>query len=276
MNEPKRFAVAGAAGRMGREIIRAILEAGHEISGASEAPGTGNHDQDIALLAGLGAPIGKTPVTDPVEAASGAHLWIDFTTPQATLAALEGLKHTSVQGVVIGTTGFSAREEAEIAAASAHFAIVKAGNFSLGVNLLAAVTRIVANRLNEGWDAEILETHHRRKRDAPSGTALMLAEAVAAGRGVALEKVRRQPYSGSDDRRAPAEIGFAVRRAGGVVGEHEALFASETEIVSLSHTALNRSVFADGALTAALWAADQPPGLYDMQDVLGLTQIRAD
>ena len=270
MSETKRMAVAGVAGRMGRQLVRAVIEAGHEIAGGTEIPESPHRDTDIARLAGFGQSIGERPVTDPVQAATEAHVWIDFTAPVATLAALDGLKHSSVQAVVIGTTGFNAREEAQIAAASANFAIVKAGNFSLGVNLLTAVTRIVAARLQADWDIEILETHHRRKVDAPSGTALMLGAAAAEGRGEKLETLQRAPYDGNDARRSEGEIGFAVRRAGGVVGEHDVLFASESELVRLGHTALDRRVFADGAVAAALWACRQPPGLYDMEDMLGL------
>lgn len=270
MSETKSFAIAGVAGRMGRQLVQAVLRAGHRVSGGTEITDSPARDSDIALLAGLPDPIGVRPASDPVEAAGDAHVWVDFTQPQATLAALQGLRHTSVSAVVIGTTGFSAQDEAEIAAAARHFAIVKAGNFSLGVNLLSAVTRLVAARLGEDWDVEILETHHRRKVDAPSGTALMLGEAVAHGRGARLETLRRAPYDGPNAQRETGEIAFSVRRAGGVIGDHEALFASDSELISLSHRALDRTVFAEGAVRAAEWALGQPAGLYDMEHVLGL------
>ncbi|MEO0786780.1 MAG: 4-hydroxy-tetrahydrodipicolinate reductase, partial [Pseudomonadota bacterium] len=170
----------------------------------------------------------------------------------------------------IGTTGFSALEEGQIRAAASEFAIVKAGNFSLGVNLLTALTRIVAAKLGPDWDIEITESHHRRKVDAPSGTALMLGEAAASGRGAPLESLARPPYQGPNAARSAGEIAFSVRRAGGIVGDHEAMFASEREVISLGHRALDRAVFADGAIKAAEWALTQPPGLYDMEDVLGL------
>lgn len=270
MSETKRFAVAGVAGRMGRQLARAVLDAGHEIAGGTEIPESPHRDSDIARLAGFAHSIGERPVTDPVQAATEAHVWLDFTAPAATLAALDGLMHTSVRAVVIGTTGFNLQEDTQIAAAAEHFAIVKAGNFSLGVNLLTAMTRIVAARLGNDWDIEVLETHHRRKLDAPSGTALMLGEAAAEGRGETLASLRRAPYDGPDARRDEGEIGFAVRRAGGVVGEHEVVFASETELLRLGHSALDRRVFAEGAVAAGLWACTQPPGLYDMEDMLGL------
>ena len=267
--QPITFAVAGVAGRMGRQLVNAILEQGHTLTGGTERPDSPHLDTDIARLAGRSVPIGETPSSDAVDAASGAQVFVDFTAPQATLSALASLQHTSVRAVVIGTTGFTAAEEGQVAAAADAFAIVKAGNFSLGVNLACALTRITARRLGVDWDAEVLETHHRRKVDAPSGTALMLGASVAEGRGEDLSAVRRAPYDGASAERREGEIGFSVRRSGGVVGEHEVSFASEREVLSISHQALDRAVFADGALAAALWAAGQPPGLYDMDDVLG-------
>ena len=190
--------------------------------------------------------------------------------PEATIAALDALKATSVRAVVIGTTGFTDAQDGAIQAAASRFAIVKAGNFSLGVNLLQALTRLAASRLGTDWDIEILESHHRLKVDAPSGTALMLGEAAAEGRGKALKDVLAAPYLGTDAARKDGEIGMAVRRAGGIYGEHEVLFGSPRELLRLSHVALDRAVFAEGAIHAATWAADQKPGLYGMDDVLGL------
>ena len=273
MTDPIRFAVAGVAGRMGRQLVYRALERGHDIAGGTEVPDSPARDTDIAILAGLHDPIGVLPSSDPVDAATEAQVWIDFTSPQATLSALQGLRHSPIGAVVIGTTGFTAHEEAQISAAAEHFAIIKAGNFSLGVNLLAVITRLVASRLGTDWDVEIAETHHRHKVDAPSGTALMLGEAAAEGRGEKLKSVRRAPYDGADARRVPGEIGFSVQRAGGVVGEHEALFASEAELLRLGHVALDRAVFADGAIRAGEWAVGRAPGLYDMEDVLGLKGV---
>ena len=173
-------AIAGVAGRMGRHLVAGAMDAGLSVVGGTEAPGSGPFDRDIGELAGRQA-LGIRPVTDPVAAAANADVWIDFTRPAATLAALDALKHTRVSGVVIGTTGLSAAQDAEIARAAERLAIVKAGNFSVGINLLQALTRMAASRLGEGWDIEILETHHRRKVDAPSGTALMLGDAAAEG-----------------------------------------------------------------------------------------------
>jgi 4-hydroxy-tetrahydrodipicolinate reductase len=197
-------------------------------------------------------------------------VWIDFTRPAATLAALDALKPTPVKAVIIGTTGFSAAEDAAIRAAAARYAIVKEGNFSIGVHVLQALTELAAARLGPDWDIEILETHHNRKVDAPSGTALMLGQAAARGRGEPLDALRAPPRDGPDAARAGGSIGFAVRRSGGVIGEHEVTLASESEVISLGHAALDRSVFAHGAIRAALWAKDKPPGLYTLTDVLGL------
>lgn len=263
------LAIAGVAGRMGRQLAAVAIDRGLRIAGGTEVAEANAYGEDIGLLAGRRA-IGLKPVASAAQAAGNAAVWIDFTRPAATLAALDALAATTVRAAVIGTTGFSAAEEARIADAARRIAIVKAGNFSIGVNLLEALTRLAASRLGPDWDIEILETHHRMKADAPSGTALMLGEAAAEGRGAPLPDLRAAPYDGPHASRLTGQIGFAVRRAGGVIGEHEVTFGSEKELIRLSHTALDRSVFAEGALHAAAWAASQPPGLYSMNDVLGL------
>lgn len=269
MSSTLKVSIAGIAGRMGQQIARAALAAGHEISGASEAPGSPDLGKDLGAI--LERPsLGVLSVAGPAEAAQGSDVWIDFTAPGATLAALAVLKAQGVRAAVIGTTGFDGAQEAEIAEIADDIAIVKAGNFSLGVTLLCELTRRAAGSLGEGWDIEVLETHHRHKADAPSGTALMLGDAAAQGRGADLKTLRRAPYDGPEAKREAGMIGFAVRRSGGVIGEHEVTFGSDMEIVSLAHTALDRAVFANGALAAARWAVRQPPGLYSMRDVLGL------
>ena len=270
MSEPLRIAIAGVAGRMGQALVRTALVEGHDLVGGTEVPTSPVRDTDLARLVGLPFDLGQTPSSDVVDAARDARVWIDFTRPDATVAALDALRHTPVHAVVIGTTGFDAKEEARIARAAKDMAIVKAGNFSLGVNLLTALTRLAAARLGPDWDAEILETHHRHKQDAPSGTALMLGQAVAEGRRQTLPDLQAAPYDGPDARREEGRIGFAVRRSGGVVGEHEVTFASEREVIALGHQALDRTVFAAGALHAARWAMGEAPGLYDMEDVLDL------
>lgn len=263
------IAVAGCAGRMGRQLVTAANEAGHALSGGSEAPGSQYLGRDIGSLAGL-EPIGTSVEAGLTEAGKGADVWIDFTIPSATLMALAMLPSLGVKAAIVGTTGFSDEEEAQIKTAAERIAIVKAGNYSLGVNLLEALVRQAASRLGEDWDIEVLETHHNRKIDAPSGTALMLGEAAAEGRGKPLSGLRAGPYDGPDAKREAGKIGFSVRRTGGVIGEHEVTFGSNMEIISLSHTALDRAVFAHGAIRAAEWAAQQEPGLYDMSDVLGV------
>jgi 4-hydroxy-tetrahydrodipicolinate reductase len=171
---------------------------------------------------------------------------------------------------VIGSTGFDALQEEAIARAESRVAIVKAGNFSLGVNMLLGLVRQAAAALPaHDWDIEVFEAHHKRKIDAPSGTALMLGRAAAQGRGSALAEPVSLDRNGT---RTTAEIGFSVLRGGGIIGEHSVTFASENEILTLSHSARDRSLFANGALAAAVWVRAQPPGLYDMQDVLGFSR----
>ena len=258
------IAIAGAAGRMGRALVAAAAaDAGFRIVGATERPGSAAHGGALGALGVM--------VTDSAQtAAVNADIWIDFTAPAATLAALEALRTTPVRAAIVGTTGFSADEAAQLARAAARIAIVASGNFSLGVNLLASLVRQAASRLGPDWDIEIVEAHHRRKQDAPSGTALLLGQAAAAGRGRTLSQARLAPHAGGGEARAEGGIGFASIRGGGIVGDHDVSFAAETEIVTLSHRALDRAAFADGALAAARWAADKQPGLYSMQDVLAL------
>ncbi len=242
------IAIAGANGRMGKALLAAA-----------------NTDARFSV-AGSTTRTGDAPAT----AAANADVWIDFTTPAATVAALSALNQTKVRAAIIGTTGLSATDDALVTEAAKRIAIVRSGNFSLGVNLLAALVEQAASKLGAGWDIEIHEAHHRRKIDAPSGTALMLGDAAARGRGKALSDLHLPPHDGITGARREGGIGFSVTRAGGIVGQHEVTFASEREVLSLGHEALDRAVFADGALAAALWAADKPPGLYSMRDVLGL------
>jgi 4-hydroxy-tetrahydrodipicolinate reductase len=265
-----QLAIAGAAGRMGRAlIVAASSDADLQIVGGSERPGSPSLGADLGVLAG-GDALGVTCVDGPVEAAQAAQVWIDFTTPAASLSALSALKSTSVKAIVLGTTGFEPEQEALITEASQHFCIVRSGNFSLGINLLMGLVKQAAERLGSDWDIEIFEAHHRRKVDAPSGTALMLGQAAAIGRGVSHTEVAAYDRHGVTAARKVGEIGYAVARGGGIIGEHEVMFASEDETIRFSHSALNRAIFAKGALAAARWAAGHGPGLYDMSDVLGL------
>jgi 4-hydroxy-tetrahydrodipicolinate reductase len=263
------IAIAGAGGRMGRALIRAAAEDPRfRIVGGTErrAEFLG---VDLGALAGI-APLFMATADAAETAAEQAEVWIDFTAPDATLAALDALKDATTRAAIIGTTGFTAAQHAQIAAHAARIAIVQSGNFSLGVNLLAALVEQAAARLGPDWDIEIVEAHHKRKLDAPSGTALLLGEAAAAARGQKLAAVRLPAREGVTGERAAGKIGFAAIRGGGIVGDHDVIFAAERETITLSHRALDRALFADGALAAALWAADKPPGLYSMRDVLGL------
>lgn len=198
---------------------------------------------------------------------------IDFSTPEASLALAQSAAERGGPALVIGSTGFTPEQEAELLKAAEKIAIVKSGNFSLGVNILIGLVEHAALRLDaRDWDIEVTEAHHRRKIDAPSGTALMLGEAAAAGRGADLEDLKTPPYDGITGERREGAIGFSSIRAGGVVGEHTVLFASEDEVLTLSHSAIDRSLFARGAVAAAAWVRTRRPGLYDMQDVLGFRQ----
>ena len=253
-----RIAIAGAAGRMGRTLVSAAsADQRFEIVGATMREGSAN-TPDIAA----------TPAPDV--AAANANVWVDFTTPKATLDALNALAATKVRAAIIGATGFAPEHEQQIAAHATRIAIVRSNNFSLGVTLLAALVEQAARKLGPEWDIEISEAHHRRKVDAPSGTALTLGEAAARGRGKTLDELRLPPHEAVTGARKAGGIGFSITRAGGIVGEHDVRFGSEHEVLTLAHQALDRAVFADGALAAALWAASKPPSLYSMRDVLGL------
>ena len=265
-----RIAIAGVAGRMGRTLVKCAHAAEDlVVVGGTERPGSGELGGDIGRLAGLD-PVGVSIDLSAEKAAHSADVWVDFTSPLSTLEALDALKSTTVRAAIIGTTGFNDEEDKQLLRHAERVAIVRAGNFSLGVNLLTALVQQAAERLDESWDIEILETHHRMKVDAPSGTALMLGEAAAYGRGAPLADLRTPPYDGITGERNPGDIGFSVRRSGGVIGDHEATFTSMNEILSLRHTAMNRDIFADGALHAARWAVKQSPGFYSMRNVLGL------
>lgn len=265
-----RLIVAGAGGRMGRTLVQAIAATpGVRLAGAAEAPGSPLIGRDAGELAGLGANgIALTADIDAVLAAADGV--VDFTIPAATVALAErvagkGLVH------VIGTTGTSPDQDKAIAAAAVRSVIIKSGNMSLGVNLLAALVQKVARILDDSFDIEIVEMHHNKKIDAPSGTALMFGRAAAEGRGIDLASRAVRARDGHTGARKPGDIGFAALRGGSVVGEHTVIFAGQAERVELTHKAEDRMIFARGALHAALWGRGQKPGLYSMADVLGLT-----
>jgi 4-hydroxy-tetrahydrodipicolinate reductase len=263
-----RIVVAGAAGRMGLNLIRAVAAAaGARLTGALEAHNQPHLGEDAGTLAGLPA-LGVAIVADAGAALAGADVLIDFTGPKVSVALARAAANAGVADV-IGTTGFATADEAAIAAAAQEIAIVKSGNMSLGVCLLSALVRKAAATLPD-FDVEILEMHHAKKADAPSGTALMLGRAAAAGRGVALEAHSARGRDGLTGPRKAGDIGFASLRGGTVVGEHSVVFAGERERIVLSHTAEDRAIFAGGAVKAALWTQGKPAGLYGIADVLGL------
>ncbi|QIJ75126.1 4-hydroxy-tetrahydrodipicolinate reductase [Methylobacterium sp. NI91] len=264
-----KLVVVGAEGRMGRMLIRAVAEAeGCTLHGAVERAGSPALGQDAGRLAGIGD-LGVSVSDDPLSLFVAADGVLDFTAPAATVAFAELAAQARIVHVV-GTTGLSQDDLKRLEAASYHARIVRSGNMSLGVNLLAGLVRKVAATLGEAFDIEVLEMHHRMKVDAPSGTALLLGEAAAEGRRVSLAATRVSTRDGHTGARRPGDIGFATLRGGSVVGDHSVIFAGPSERITLSHHAEDRGIFARGAVRAAQWAFDQPPGLYGMDDVLGL------
>jgi len=252
---PVRIGVSGALGRMGVNVA-ATVRARPELQLAARFDRPGAEGEGL-VAAG--------------EALKACDVIIDFSTPQASAALARAAAERGGPALVIGSTGLDPAQEAAIAEAAGRIAVVRSGNFSLGVNLLLGLVRQAARALPASdYDIEIAEAHHRRKVDAPSGTALMLGEAAAAGRGRKLAAVEVRARDGLTGPREPGAIGFAVLRGGGVVGEHSVLFAAEDEIITLSHSARDRALFARGAVEAALWAAGKAPGLYGMADVLGM------
>lgn len=254
---------------MGRMLIRAVAEAeGCTLHGAVERAGSPALGQDAGRLAGIGD-LGVSVSDDPLSLFVAADGVLDFTAPAATVVFAELAAQARIVHVV-GTTGLSQDDLKRLEAASYHARIVRSGNMSLGVNLLAGLVRKVAATLGEAFDIEVLEMHHRMKVDAPSGTALLLGEAAAEGRRVSLAETRVSTRDGHTGARRPGDIGFATLRGGSVVGDHSVIFAGPSERITLSHHAEDRGIFARGAVRAAQWAFDQPPGLYGMDDVLGL------
>ena len=261
--------VIGCAGRMGRAVLRELLRSPDlALAGGIERPGHPAIGQDLGVLAGEGA-IGRLATDDLPGLLARARVAIEFSTPAASLAHAEACAAAGV-AAVIGTTGLDSAQEAGLARAASAVPIVHAANMSLGVNLLLALTEQVARALDAEFDIEILEMHHRHKVDAPSGTALALGRAAAAGRAVALEEAAVRVRDGHTGPRPRGAIGFATLRGGDVVGDHSVVFAGEGERIVLQHLAADRAIYARGAVRAARWLAGRPPGLYGMRDVLGL------
>ena len=277
--------MAAAAAAIAASVIGAapVSQAAHPqarcteglaLSGGIEAEGSPHIGTDLGTLAGLAAPLGIKASADALTIIKDADALIDFSVPEASLEFAALTAQARIVHV-IGTTGFKPEDEARIEAAARHATIIKAGNMSLGVNLLASLVRQAAKALGSEWDIEILEMHHRHKVDAPSGTALLLGEAAAEGRGIGLGQNSERGRDGITGAREEGKIGFASLRGGSVVGEHDVIFAAENERIVLRHIAEDRSIFARGALKAAQWGQGsngkkRGPGLFDMADVLGI------
>jgi 4-hydroxy-tetrahydrodipicolinate reductase len=264
-----KIAVMGCGGRMGRMLLRQIHQTpGAVLAGGTEQPGTSEIGKDLGQMIGID-PIDIAVASDPASVIAGADAILDFTVPAATayhaaLAAASGTAH------IIGTTGCSAEDEAAIRAGAENTVVVMAGNMSLGVNLLTQLTRRIAAALGDDYDIEVIEMHHRHKVDAPSGTALMLGRAAAAGRGIDHDTNTARGRDGITGERQRGSIGYAALRGGNVVGEHSVIFAADDERIEITHKAGDRSIFARGAVRAALWSHGKTAGFYDMVDVLGL------
>lgn len=269
MTQSPGLVITGASGRMGQMLSRLITDSDKaRLVGAVERTGHPWIGQDLGTAMG-GTRLGVTVTDDPLEAFAQAQGVIDFTAPAATLefsklAAQARLVH------VIGTTGFTQQELDALEPSARHAVIVRAGNMSLGINLLVQLTQKVAAALGEDFDIEVIEAHHNQKVDAPSGTALMLGEAAAEGRGVSLDDVSDRGRDGITGARETGRIGFSAIRGGDIVGEHDVVFAGQGERIVLRHLASDRALFARGALRAALWGQGKDPGHYNMIDVLGL------
>ncbi|WP_299619794.1 4-hydroxy-tetrahydrodipicolinate reductase [uncultured Tateyamaria sp.] len=269
MSELPGIVIAGASGRMGQMLIQTVMASDKvRLAGALERPGHDWVGQDVGIAMG-GTTLGVVVSDDVLETMSQAQAVIDFTAPEATLA-LNKIAAQARAAHIIGTTGMTEAQIEQLEPASRHCTIVRAGNMSLGVNLLVQLTKQVAAALDEDFDIEVIEAHHHHKVDAPSGTALMLGEAAAEGRGVDLNAVKDAARDGITGARTRGHIGFSNIRGGDIVGEHDVLFAGQGERIVLRHMATDRALFAKGALKATLWALDQRPGAYDMLDVLGL------
>jgi len=270
MTDSIGIAIMGASGRMGQMLIETInaSEKAHLV-GVTERAGHAWIGKDLGEAMGSAAN-GVPVVDDPIEVIAKAQAVIDFTSPDATIAHAE-LTAQARCVHVIGTTGFDDSHLTKINAAARHATIVRAGNMSLGVNLLVQLTRKVAAALDEDFDIEVIEAHHNKKVDAPSGTALMLGEAAAEGRGISLKDATDSGRDGITGARKRGDIGFSAIRGGDIVGEHDVMFAAAGERIVLRHLATDRAIFARGALRAALWGQDKGPGEFDMLDVLGLS-----
>jgi len=269
-SSPRRIAIAGASGRMGRMLIEAVLQAGDtQLAGALDMASSPHIATDAAAF--LGRPAGVW-ISDDLDAGlENAQVLIDFTRPEGTMQHLAACRRLGVQ-MVIGTTGFSGVQKAEIQAASREIAIVMAPNMSVGVNVTLKLLELAATALNNGYDIEIIEAHHKHKVDAPSGTALKMGEVIASAQGRQLKDCAVYERYGHTGERVDGSIGFSTRRGGDIVGDHTVMFATEGERIEITHKSASRSTYAQGSLRAVRFLAQQRSGLFDMFDVLGLKQ----
>ena len=265
-----KIGIAGVAGRMGRMLVETVAGTdGIELAAGSERAESLEAGRDIGEIAGIGTS-GIAVTTDPAVMFDASDVVIDFTSPETTMAHVDLAVATGTP-MVIGTTGLDAGQREKLAAAGETIPLVLAANMSLGINLLLGLTRRVAAALDEDFDIEIVEIHHHHKKDAPSGTALVLAEAAAEGRGVNLDDVADRGRDGMTGARRRGDIGLAALRGGDIVGDHKVIFAGQGERIEIGHIATSRTIYSNGAVKAALWLKDRPPGFYGMADVLGLT-----
>ena len=265
---PIRVAVAGASGRMGHMLIESVIgSADLALAGALDVAGSAALGQDAGAF--LGRTSGITITSDLRAGLSDAQVLIDFSRPEGTLAHLDACRALGVNAV-IGTTGFSEAQKAQIAAHAQHMAIVMAPNMSVGVNVVLKLLDVAARALNEGYDIEIIEAHHRHKVDAPSGTALKMGEVVAAALGRDLKDCAVYAREGVTGERDPSTIGFATVRGGDIVGDHTVLFAGTGERIEITHRSNSRAGYAQGSLRAARYLAGRRSGLFDMNAVLGI------
>ena len=270
MADEMKIGIVGVSGRMGQMLVRHIGEtAGCVLAGATERPGSDAIGKDAGALAGLGE-AGVIVTDDAAAMIAGVDAVIDFTAPDATVHHAE-LAAQAGASIIIGTTGMSPAHMKLLEGAARHAPVVFAPNMSVGVNLLMALVEQVARTLDDSYDIEIVEMHHRHKVDAPSGTALALGRAAADGRGVDLDKTAQRVRDGHTGERRRGDIGFATLRGGDVAGDHTVIFAADGERIEITHKAGNRGIFARGAVRAAMWSAGKAPGLYSMRDVLGFS-----
>ena len=262
--------ILGADGRMGQAVMRSLETDLHlRLTVAITSDDSPNLGKDAHKVANL-RPVGLMLSSNISEGLDLCDVLIDFSHPEATLNVISLMKQSRCNTLITGTTGYSKKQEKEFRVGAKGHTVLQSGNFSPGINILQALVKIASEKLNDKWDIEILEMHHNKKKDAPSGTALMLGSAAADGRKVKLEEKISTSRASHSKARKKEEIGFAVLRGGGVIGQHEVRIANDQEMISLKHDAFDRDIFAKGAVNAAVWAHNKEPGIYSMKDVLNI------